>query len=88
MGRWRYHPVLLVSDQLLARLWPQLTKSARQLLLKEMEMLVEGYSGLMELHCWKGGVRLLRLGSGTQDYKPADTEYMDDPVRSTANPPA
>lgn len=53
-------------------LWCQLTKSAQQALIKEAEILVEGHSGTMELHCLKGGVRLLRVG---RDYRPPDMEY-------------
>lgn len=56
-----------MSEERVVQLWPRLAKSAQHVLIKEMEILVEGYSGRMELHCHNGGVRLLRTG---QDYKP------------------
>ena len=58
-----------MSEERVVQLWPRLTKSAQQILSKEMEILLEGYSGRMELHCLNGGVRLLRVG---RDYTPED----------------
>ncbi len=63
-------------------LWSQLTRSAQQVLTKQAELLVDGHSGTMELHCLNGGVRLLRVG---RDYRPADMEYrMGEDERSAS----
>ncbi len=53
-------------------LWTQLSKSAQEMLTRQAEFLVEGYTGKMELHCHKGGVRLLRLGT---EYRPGEMEF-------------
>lgn len=42
-------------------LWDRLTKSAQQVLVKEAEVLAGGFSGTIELQCYKGGVRLWRV---------------------------
>ncbi len=63
-------------------LWSHLTKIAQQALTKQAEVLVDGHSGTMELHCPNGGVRLLRVG---QDYRSADMEYrMGEDERSAS----
>lgn len=58
----------MTRNDLLA-LWPRLSPSAQKVLLQQVKLLVDKHSGIIELHCHKGGVRLLRVG---QDYKPED----------------
>jgi len=53
----------------LISMWPQLKDSARQMLCKAAEELVDGHTGVIELHCHKGGVRLLRVG---REYRTGD----------------
>ncbi len=55
--------------QRLQELWPRLTPSAQEILTKVAELLVEGHSGTLELHCNKGGVRVLREGKW-KEYRP------------------
>ncbi len=56
----------------LTDLWPSLSVSAQQMLLKQVQLLVgEKYNGVMELHCTMGGVRLLRA---PRDYRPTNGE--------------
>ena len=42
-------------------LWDRLTKSAQQVLVREAEVLADGFTGAIELQCFKGGVRLWRV---------------------------
>ena len=58
-------------DHRLEDLWPQLTPSAREIMIKVAELLVGGHSGTLEMHCLKGGVRVLREG-GWREYRPGE----------------
>lgn len=60
----------MTRNDLLA-LWPQLTPSARRTLLQQVKILVGRHSGTIELLCYQGGVRRMRIG---KDYKPDDGE--------------
>jgi hypothetical protein len=41
------------------------------MLTKTIELLIDRHSGVIELHCHKGGVRNLRVG---QEYRPGQME--------------
>lgn len=58
----------MTRNDLLA-LWPQLTPSAREMLLRQARLLVAKHSGIIELHCQEGGVQRMRVG---RDYQPGD----------------
>jgi len=53
-------------------LWARLTESAKLALIRVAQELVERHSGSIELHCLKGGVRLVRFG---KEWRPAVQEY-------------
>ena len=53
-------------------MWPQLKPSAQQALCHAAAQLIERHSGVIELHCLQGGVRLVRTG---KEWKPGDFEY-------------
>ena len=59
------------TEPLLKVLWPKLKRSTQLSLLHVMQRLANDYTGQVELHCNKGGVRLVRLG---QEFRPSDTE--------------
>ncbi len=56
----------------LISMWPFLKPTGQQALCKAAEELLEGHSGVIELHCHKGGVRLVRVG---KEYRPGEMEY-------------
>jgi len=59
-------------DALLQALWPRLKVSSKRCFLHGMQRLVNDYSGTMQFHCNKGGVRLVSSG---QEFRPSDTEF-------------
>jgi len=73
-----------MTDSKLEALWPRLSASARVMLCKQAELLVERYSGVMEIHCNKGGVRLLRA---PYEYKPGDTDNSHSVIKTTLRLP-
>ncbi len=73
-----------MTDSKLEALWPRLSASARVMLCKQAELLVERYSGVMEIHCNKGGVRLLRA---PYEYKPGDVVSTSAVIKTTLQIP-
>jgi len=57
----------------LQELWPQLTPTAQQALVRLSKILAgRRYSGIIELRCYQGGIRLVRINS---EWRPGDKEY-------------
>ncbi len=52
-----------MNDQRMREMWPQLTPSAQWALLKLGGLFLRKHSGVLEVHGYRGGCRLIRVPS-------------------------